>query len=637
MTCRAVSRRATRAHAVVALLLLSVLCAPRLAAQEEAPADDEAELAELLALLEQETAVATHTRMNSDYVPGIVTVLEGEELEALGFETVWDALAMVPGMQPVRGGGSSPSTIVRGIQFPFNSGNIKILLDGVALARQNSGANASVLFLPIEQVDRIEVIRGPGSVVYGDFAFMGLVNILTRKQGARVYLRGDDDEQVAGGARAAWGEPGSPWQLAVNLAAMRDDEAEQPNLRRGEEERGAAVLSLGRGGFSLVGQAVHRDLDDTSPPGTPGGASNFEEDSWALEAGYERELAPELLGSFTAAWLEAEGNTGGSSFDDRAYRFASELNWDGWQGHSWLLGAEYVTQEIESARQVPPAPPPGQPQQPALVIDGVGRDVASVVLQDRFDLADSWSVTAGARFDDYSDLGSRVTPRLSVVWRASERHIWKAQYAEGFRAPTFFEEYRGGFNELDFEVNRTTELNYVYRRARSTGRVTLFRSRLVDMIFVAGPRFGNTREVESEGVEVEWTQQLGERFKLIANVATADTADNRGPTLVSRESPAAADWLADLAVLARLGQSSSLGLHWYHVAERAGLATDDGYDLVDLSFSGENLFGRGLGVRAGVKNALDDDVGYIQVPPNGIVTASVFRDRTAWLQLSWRR
>src|SRR5262249_39378480 len=81
-------------------------------------ADEEQELQELMNVLQQESEVATKTRMNSDYVPGILTVLAGDELEALGFRFVWDSLAMVPGIQPVRGAVGSPSTIVRGIQFP---------------------------------------------------------------------------------------------------------------------------------------------------------------------------------------------------------------------------------------------------------------------------------------------------------------------------------------------------------------------------------------------------------------------------------------------------------------------------------------------------------------------------------------
>ena len=56
-------------------------------------------LGALLAQLADETEIATKTKMNADFVPGTVSVLRGEDLEALGFETVWDALALVPGIQ----------------------------------------------------------------------------------------------------------------------------------------------------------------------------------------------------------------------------------------------------------------------------------------------------------------------------------------------------------------------------------------------------------------------------------------------------------------------------------------------------------------------------------------------------------
>ena len=57
---------------------------------------EEKELAELLSIVKQETDVATKTRMNSDYVPGIVSVLEGDDLEALGIATAGEALGLVP-------------------------------------------------------------------------------------------------------------------------------------------------------------------------------------------------------------------------------------------------------------------------------------------------------------------------------------------------------------------------------------------------------------------------------------------------------------------------------------------------------------------------------------------------------------
>jgi iron complex outermembrane receptor protein len=626
---------------LLALSLLPALALPAVAA--EGGGGEEGEEEALLALLAQETEIATKSRMNSDYVPGIVTVLAGDELEALGVETVLEALALVPGIQPVRTIQSQPSTLVRGIQFPFNSGNVKILLDGVPLSRQSSGINGSILLLPIEQVDRIEVIRGPGSVIYGDFAFMGLLNIVSRTEGSRVHVRADSDDLRAGGARLAWGEPASPWQLTANLATAQDDDADLEERRRGDSEQGSALLTLRRGGFSLLGQLIQRDVDDAprvvgGPPGSGGVPAAFDETTWAVEGRWERELRPSLSATARLSVLQSDTDGFPFVFEDRVDRVGLDLTWDGWRGHSWLAGAEYAAQEIRHASATPP-PGLGQP----LSLDGKERKVSSLVLQDRVDLGERWTLTGGARYDHYSDVTSRITPRLSVVWRASERHIVKAQYAEGFRAPTFFEAYTrtptgsGVLNrDLDFEVNQTTELNYVYRRPTSTARVTLFRSRLVDMLFTNAPRPGsaNSRAAQAEGVEVEWNQQLAGFLKLLASASWVDTEDNRGPTLAVHESEAAADWTGDLALLAQLGGAGTAAVHWYHVGDRPALAGDHGYDLVDVTFSSADLW-RGLAVKAGVRNALDDDLVYLTVPPNGQVAAATFTGRTAWAQLSW--
>src|SRR4051794_35179427 len=171
----------------VVVLSSSLLCAHVAIAQPSATAQspatqqaseqsDDKELTELLSIVQQETAVATKTRLNSDYVPGIVTVLEGDELEALGVRTAGEALGLVPGIQTTRDNRGSELALVRGLDFPFNAGNIQVLVNSIAMARADGGINTSALQIPVEQIERIEVIRGPGSVIYGDFAFMGLIN-----------------------------------------------------------------------------------------------------------------------------------------------------------------------------------------------------------------------------------------------------------------------------------------------------------------------------------------------------------------------------------------------------------------------------------------------------------------------------
>src|ERR1043166_2434157 len=171
---------------IVAVALLAALPLFGDVIDQQKQKGEEKELAELLSIVQQETAVATKTRLNSDYVPGIVTVLEGDELEALGVRTAGEALGLVPGIQDTRDNRGSDLALVRALDFPFNVGNVQVLVNSIAMARSDGGINTSALQIPVEQIERIEVIRGPGSVIYGDFAFMGLGNIITRKDGARI-------------------------------------------------------------------------------------------------------------------------------------------------------------------------------------------------------------------------------------------------------------------------------------------------------------------------------------------------------------------------------------------------------------------------------------------------------------------
>ena len=84
---------------------------------------------------------------------------------------------------------------------------------------------------------------------------------------------------------------------------------------------------------------------------------------------------------------------------------------------------------------------------------------------------------------------------------------------------------------LSFEVNKTAELNYVYRTAGTAARATLFYSKLVDMIFVnngpQGPQFGNFREGRADGFELEWERELTRAVKATATLSWVDAKDNR--------------------------------------------------------------------------------------------------------------
>ena len=620
------------------------LMLPALASAQTDDNDDDAELASLMAMLDTETAIVTKTRMNRDFVPGMVTVLDGSRLRAEGNRTVWEAMAQIPGVQielDIRG---NPTVTARGINFPFNSGSIQILLNGFPIGREDVGRNGGVLYLPTSHVERIEFVRGPGSVLYGDFAFQGLLNIITRQSGQSLSA-GSDSHGARYGHWLQAGKLGE-WNYSASLAGLATDSAVLAKGRNAGERQRSGVVQVSHGGFSLLGQGQARQLDPiVGPPGDNG----YEDQAWTLATRYERELGSGWSLIARGQYLDNYLFVGGARtaqgglnqvFDGTEWRGAAELSYEGWNGHQWLIGIEKLQGDIDRATFVDGIPGPGQPPPRLVVVTGEKRRVFSAYLQDQFEITQDLRLTLGLRHDDNGDVGRRTTPRGSLVWQLADGHVLKAQYAEGYRAPTFFELYRGdgSIRDLGFETNRTVELSYIYRRPNHTLRTTWFRSRITDMVFrdsVAGDFFNNSR-ARSEGLELEWSQQVGNALSLDAVLSYITAEDTRRSDLSLRSIGTTPNWLSNVALTWKAGERSTLGMSWNHVGERPASTIGDGaYDRLDLSATIERIVHPDLDLRLGVDNALNARTVQFNTNPVG-VTTSLFQDRIWWAELTWR-
>ncbi|HEX7193221.1 MAG TPA: TonB-dependent receptor [Thermoanaerobaculia bacterium] len=589
---------------------------------------EEKELADLLSIVKQETDVATKTRMNSDYVPGIVSVLEGDDLEALGIATAGEALGLVPGMVPQLDERASESVIVRGLDFPFNNGNILILINSIPLSRQDSGINSSALSMPVEQIERIEVIRGPGSVLYGDYAFMGLVNIVTRKEATRLFLRSESPKPFYEiGARSQWSAAGT--KFGVNLSRYGSNNTPAPlNERRSTDDRWFGTASVEHGGFALTAETQRRSFSPTAGP-------VYSETSNAIDGKYTIAITPHFRSESHILFLKNDLNDTGSQFRGNLTRFSTSATWD-IAHQSILAGADYTISKIDRASHRVP-PPPGQPPgDPVLLAADKTRDITGITLQDQIEVAKKLSVIAGARYDSYSDFQSRVTPRAAIIFRAGDHHIFKAQYAEGFRPPTFFELYTppppGTTERLAFETNATTELNYVYRGTDRVGRVTLFRSVLSDLLHPGG--VFSTKDAKAYGEELEWSQQIASPVKIDANVSHVDTDDPRVSVTHRANDAISPHWLGNLSIFYRPAHALVVGARVHYVGDRPA---GSGFHTLDVTASREDLFVRGLELRAGVKNATGQAIAYFSQRPTGEVVEFDYPGRSVWLQLSWKR
>src|SRR5215468_563533 len=119
---------------------------------------------------------ATRVPLDEKAGPASVTVIRGEDLRAQGIAMVSDALASVPGLSIVRSGsfGATTSLFARGGESDY----VKVLIDGVPV--NNPGGAFDFASLTTDNIDRIEVVRGPASVAYGSDAVAGVVQLFTR-------------------------------------------------------------------------------------------------------------------------------------------------------------------------------------------------------------------------------------------------------------------------------------------------------------------------------------------------------------------------------------------------------------------------------------------------------------------------
>ena len=646
-------------------LCLALLVSVPAGADDGPAVSDEAAL-DLLKVFDEQTEIATKSKLNSDYVPGMVTVLRGEDLQARGVETVWEALALVPGFD-LSIQSWTKQIIARGIGNVFISGNVKIMVNSIQMNSHTYGRSFGDLEIPVTQIDRIEVIRGPGSGLYGEYAYTGVVNIITRKEGSQAYLRAGRFNSYSGGALGSWISQDGDLRASLNLAGTTSEGAgvqtgkdalyglglgsisNAPGRSNEDKKHVSAVLDIGYKEFSLIGQLIHLNqgmlfgasdaLPSTTQNRTPQNITEF-----MLEARQNFELRPDLIARFHAGFWHERTRTdsdhllypagfpgfpagmvaAGGTKEKRAYG-GVEFSWKGWEQHSLLFGWSMTWIRLaDSSFTANFVPSTGAPTGSVIQWRGsesfirapVDRLLNSITFQDEYEVDPNLVLTLGLRYDNYDDVGDRLTPRVAGVWRAGEDHIFKVQYAQAFRPPTFFEMFGqnnpiiAGNPNVRPSVIDTFEMGHIYRKARTVVRTTLFYSILDNLIEVAGGKYQNSGGATQMGMELELEQEITSYLKLNSNLTLMETED-RATNEGVEGSP---NLLANVGVNYQPWRDVMFNLQYRYVGHRHRSATDSrvdlgGYNNVDVTASWFKPLGyKGWTLRGGVRNLFDEDI-----------------------------
>ncbi|UJS24196.1 TonB-dependent receptor plug domain-containing protein [Thiothrix winogradskyi] len=507
--------------------------------------------------LDDITVTATRTESKVKQAPSSVTVMTRKDIAQKGGENVLETLRGTPGisLQGVGSGGRKTISL-RGLE----SKHTLLLVDGKRLPASNDviGPNTDYQYdwIPVEQIERIEVVRGPMSVLYGSDALGGVVNIITRKPSQTPT----GDAKLT--SRSASGDAGGDGHdVELNLSGgVRD------NLQLsigGQQSRRSAVTSQLDPRQSAIEGRDKQQLS-LSADWQPAAGHNVklehsagQEERWydtvtrtnsPYQSRYDLDRQQTSLG-----WKGSLGNTVSSV---RAYQSSVDIVNTATNGiaptdpqtlqdtvvegntrftlgdkHFITTGVEHRTERLEN---------------PKLSGGSAEITLKSAYAQDEIALSERTHLTVGVRQDEHDTFGGETSPRVSIVHDLNDKLTLKASYGHGFRAPTI-KQVSPGYSfqagriliksnpDLQPETNDALELGASYNNGKLNLNAAVFDNKVKNLIdtrlnktLAGGVQewvYANTDEASLRGAEVAVDVKVRDGLKLNTSYQYLDAKD----------------------------------------------------------------------------------------------------------------
>lgn len=487
-------------------------------------------------------------------VQAAVQVVGERDLQAYTGTSVTEALKLAVGVD-ARPNGANSMVTMRGL----SSSATLLLVDGQRRTSKYGSRNLNLF--AVEDVERIEIVRGPMSALYGADASGGVVNVITRKP---ALGSGPGGRVASTWGRSAHGQretaiTGASVEYGGDVSAHRVSvEHRDRGLFRYDRDSPTADLNrideryYAYDGYARVGsdhrinwRIEHLDQNDTGP-GLLAAAPPSRPVAVPFDA-YERERRDfaqlGYQGLVAGGVLDVDLSRGHSDAKTtRAYPTIETTDFvqhqamarytRSWGAHTLVLGVGSSRDELDVS----------------LNSRNATRVNDHLLLQDEWVIAGDWRALLGVRHDRFDDFGSTTNPRLSVSWQPGPWSV-RLGYGEAFRAPSVLEQYsrfvRGGRSlivgnpDLKPEQNRSWEIAFGYAGARLRAELVAYDSRVSDLITtVRKPResgdpaaitvrsvYTNVSDARVRGAELSLAWQLDARWFLQGGWEYIDARD----------------------------------------------------------------------------------------------------------------
>jgi vitamin B12 transporter len=451
-----------------------------------------------------------------EQVGSSISVIDEEEIEKRKTTTVLETLRSVPGLEVVQNGGPgrAASVFIRGA----DSDHTLVLIDGIR-ANDNTSGQFNFANLKAENIERIEVIRGAQSVLYGSEAIGGVINIITKTADKGVAATGSAEGGSYGTQQYrssfSWGS--DTFHTSTTASYFQTDGISSAASNRGNPEHdsydnfsisnrsGVKFLNDGKADLTIGYSNSTTELDGFEFGAGAVDDPNAEQSddnifaSLLVSKSLTESITPSIELGFTD--IDTKGTDPDTEFnnfviDGQTQSVTSKVDillpWDG----VLSIGHSYENRQGENKG----------------VFDE-NRDVNSIFVHNQFSMDDKLFLTGGVRYDHDSDFGEEVTFRATAAYilRGSGSRL-HASYGTGFKAPSFNELFFPNFGNPDLEAETSRSYDIGIEQTliedKATFDVTFFHNEIDNLITFDSTTFLAANIQESKALGIESTLDL---------------------------------------------------------------------------------------------------------------------------------
>jgi len=513
---------------------------------------------------------ATKTEMELEDVPSSVTVITKEEIEAKGAERLSDILDFAPGVYQSTYMGREKSVVsVRG----FRSDHSLILIDGRRLTGEGSHAY-EIDRITLENVERIEIVRGPVSSLYGTDALGGVINLITKKPDKLSFIftpefgvyEGGKGMQRAYSMRLDGGKIGNlSFSLSgslLNRSAIFRADLSNP---QGDAEHKNLALRIA---YDLTKETritadasyTKEDSVDNTVSGTnvSKGIDDNERYNISLEIAHKSPALDYLLRAYTSVYSK--------DFESRVYQtnilqnfteadrqtsvIEGRLSKELFTNHLFTMGGEYRHESFKGTR-VRTGKGLFTVTREGVTLTGSEAKINywAWYIQDEWQALEKLLIIPAVRYDDSDKFENEITPKIGFTYKVLPNLRFKANYGHGFKTPNpghlyldhrhFGPRYRVlGNPDIKSEKSKSYEATIEGEVGIFSGRVAYFYNDvkdLIDTVIVTCPpdtgtgwrcyQYMNISKAEIQGIELEAGAKLTEQLGIKASYSYLDAKD----------------------------------------------------------------------------------------------------------------